>query len=72
MPLGHTRHVTSSPPPRRLSRRFYLPPVLLVLAGAERVVAGLRGPSWLLGLGAVLALAGLVLAVVVHRERGRG
>ncbi|MEO3937303.1 hypothetical protein V3N99_11150 [Dermatophilaceae bacterium Soc4.6] len=64
--------MTSPPPPPRLSRRFYLPAVLLAAAGVERIAAGLRGPAWLLGLGVVLLLAGLTLAVVVHRARARG
>ena len=58
--------------PHRLSRRFYLPAALLVAAGAERVVAGARGPGWLVALGVVLALAGVVLGLVVHRGRRRG
>jgi len=62
----------TSPPPGptgRLSGRFYLPAVLFMVAGVERIVAGTRGPSWLLWFGAVFFLAGVGLAVVVHRAR---
>ncbi|MDQ2757806.1 MAG: cytochrome c-type biogenesis protein CcmH [Actinomycetota bacterium] len=64
--------MTSSPPPRRLSGRFYLPAALFVVAGVERVVAGTRGPPWLLWFGVALVLAGVALAIVIARGRSRG
>ena len=69
---GHPAVVTSSPPPDgRLSARFYLPALLLVVAGAERVVAGLHGSTGVLVLGVLLLVAGLAFALVVLRARRR-